>query len=230
MRVGALGLPATDVVLSRFVDRVRDQSIAETCVGESLASGLHVANEGKGAHPSHRGIWTGARVRERAAKNTPIADVGCEFADAIDAVTEVGIYAEDDRDDDPSFMNLECDWGELQDAIVVPQDAVQVIAGGAAYIAASLAEGRPCAFGMGIDDSYLSYSGNDVWRGLIGPSRGNHAQLVVDFYAGPRAFLVLNSWSTQWGRGGYALIAAEFFDDPNNVFDVHSIGKGPVLG
>lgn len=229
MCVGACDLPSTDIVLSRFVDRVRDQSIAATCVGESLASGLHVANEGKGAHPSHRGIWTGARVRERASRNTPLVDVGCSFGDAIGAVTEVGIYAEDDRDDDPAFMNVECDWGELQDSIVVPRDAAQVVTGGSAYIAASLAEGRPCIFGMGVDDSYISYSGTDVWRGPIGPWRGNHAQLVVDFYAAPRAFLVLNSWSTNWGRGGYALIAAEFLDNFVNVFEIHSIGKGPVL-
>lgn len=80
-------------------------------------------------------------------------------------------------------------------------------------IRANLAQGAPVVIGMMVGQSFMQpMMGQDVWvpaagdRNLMG--FGGHALCVVGYddkkYGG--AFLIMNSWTPQWGNNGFAWI------------------------
>jgi hypothetical protein len=77
----------------------------------------------------------------------------------------------------------------------------------------NLAQGAPVVIGMMVGGSYMQpMMGQDVWnptdedRNMMG--FGGHAQCVVGYddkkYDG--AFLIMNSWGSQWGNNGFAWV------------------------
>ncbi len=84
----------------------------------------------------------------------------------------------------------------------------------------NLAQGAPVVIGMMVGGSYMQpMMGQDVWnptdddRSMQG--FGGHAQCVVGYddakYGG--AFLIMNSWGSQWGNNGFAWVRYPDFRD-----------------
>jgi papain like protease len=77
----------------------------------------------------------------------------------------------------------------------------------------NIAQGAPVVIGMMVGNSYMQpMMGKDLWeptqedRSMLG--LGGHAQCVVGYddkkYGG--AFLLMNSWGSQWGNNGFAWV------------------------
>ena len=68
----------------------------------------------------------------------------------------------------------------------------------------ALSENRPVAIGMTVYDSFDNIN-EEVWNGTADRGAGGHAMCVVAYddnrYGG--AFLLMNSWGSSWGNGGF---------------------------
>lgn len=80
-----------------------------------------------------------------------------------------------------------------------------------AYMAA-IADGRPVAFGVGVDKAFTLDAGDDHIEYSPGPLLGGHAMQVLGFKreGGRIWFRVKNSWGTVWRDGGYAWLAEDW--------------------
>lgn len=85
---------------------------------------------------------------------------------------------------------------------------------------------QPVVFGINIYQNYLDLSGTGSTLTVAqksGQNKGAHAQLIVGFddnkdtADGKGAFLVVNSWSTQWGDNGYYWISYKSME-PNSPY------------
>lgn len=95
----------------------------------------------------------------------------------------------------------------------------------------NLAKGSPIIIGMMVGGSFMSnMMGKEFWN----PSSsdyyqrgfGGHAMCVVgydDYYEGG-SFLLMNSWGTEWGKGGFAWIRYSDFKE----FNVEAYGLYPM--
>ncbi|WP_126973180.1 C1 family peptidase [Gynurincola endophyticus] len=77
----------------------------------------------------------------------------------------------------------------------------------------NLSQGAPVVIGMMVGNSFMQgMMGQDVWEPASGDERmvgfGGHAMCVVGYddrqYGG--AFLIMNSWGSEWGRNGFAWV------------------------
>src|SRR5690606_11753895 len=82
----------------------------------------------------------------------------------------------------------------------------------------ALSEGYPVLIGMKLPESF--FTAKKVWRtipseeGTQAKKHGQHAMVAIgydDNYEGG-CFRVLNSWSTQWGDGGFIWIPYDVYD------------------
>lgn len=83
-----------------------------------------------------------------------------------------------------------------------------------------LAQRTPVAFAMGIDTAF-KYGGLRAGRAgkpfrwvpaCAASMPGSHAMLVVGYNDADSTFLVMNSWGTTWGEGGFCRIRYDVFD------------------
>ena len=99
----------------------------------------------------------------------------------------------------------------------------------------NLAQGAPVVIGMMVGGSYMQpMMGQDVWtptdddRSMQG--FGGHAQCVVGYddskYGG--AFLIMNSWGSQWGNNGFAWV--RYGDFKTFVKEAYGLEKMPPVG
>ena len=96
----------------------------------------------------------------------------------------------------------------------------------------NLAKGSPCIIGMMVGGSFMqNMLGKEFWNPTSSDYNksgfGGHAMCVVgydDFYQGG-AFLILNSWGTEWGKGGFAWVRYSDFKDFNvEVYGLYPMG------
>jgi C1A family cysteine protease len=73
-------------------------------------------------------------------------------------------------------------------------------------IKTQIAAGFPVLIGMVVDDAFGRLTGDQVFNGPVGPSRGGHAMVVVGYSDARQAFKVINSWGTNWGKNGFGWI------------------------
>ncbi len=95
----------------------------------------------------------------------------------------------------------------------------------------NLSKGSPIVIGMMVGGSFMSnMMGKDAWI----PTRsdynqsgfGGHAMCVIgyDDYKNGGSFLIMNSWGTQWGNGGFAWVRYTDFKE----FNVEAYGLYPM--
>jgi hypothetical protein len=75
-----------------------------------------------------------------------------------------------------------------------------------------LASKYPVLIGATVGDSFQGHRGRESFRLPPGPVQGSgHAMTAIGYDDDKNAMLVLNSWSTDWGDGGYGWIEYETF-------------------
>jgi predicted outer membrane repeat protein len=111
------------------------------------------------------------------------------------------------------YVDLECESPPSQEAI---DQAAGFKAPGwgainqlnLADVKGYLASGNPVLAGIRIFAPFPDLQGPDATFSVAeGDSLGGHALLVIGFDDDRQAFLVINSWGTGWGDGGYAWIS-----------------------
>jgi hypothetical protein len=218
----------------QFVQLYVDLQIGQCCVGESTDAMNWLASGGTGKRGSHRGIYTGARVRERARKTDPIPDTGCQATDAYGSIVECGIYPMDARDDDPAALNEMDTWGEEAGFVPVPMSYLTALSDGDTdsltnYVLTSKAGGPyvGATYTQAVDAGYEGLdASNPMWEGMKGPSLGFHRQGIVGVvqHQGTLCFVVWNSWGTGWGDGGFSYIPVPVFRANASSVVVHLNG------
>ena len=90
-----------------------------------------------------------------------------------------------------------------------------------------LAAGYPFVFGFTV---YESFETDEVASSGIAPmpassetALGGHAVLAVGYDDASSRFLVRNSWSAQWGMGGYFTLPYRYVADDNLADDFWTI-------
>ena len=92
----------------------------------------------------------------------------------------------------------------------------------------ALSENRPVAIGMNVYESF-SKTNEEVWSGTTSGGSGGHAMCVVAYddtkYGG--SFLLMNSWGSNWGIGGFKWVRyADFSRHTRNGIEMY-IRKKP---
>lgn len=217
---------AQSVDLRRYVV-IQDQGPTEQCVGEAFATAIHGTNALAGARPSHKGIYTGARMRERASSGAALTDAGCDPQDAVDAMVATGIYAQDAKDADFGAIDDLETWAEATASVLVdPFGIVPLGTTDVAGICAHLAAGHFVAFAMQVDASYMQLAAGQLYAQPSGPSLGGHMQTVCGF--DQQGMIVANSWGAGWAEMGFGRIAWTFVQ-AGGISQVYAITKAPTL-
>jgi hypothetical protein len=82
-------------------------------------------------------------------------------------------------------------------------------------IESALASLRPVTIGVQVDQMFLDDPG-PFWR-RVGPAIGGHAMCAVGY--SERGLLIVNSWGTGWGDGGFCTLAWDSVCDPSVTSD-----------
>lgn len=204
-------LPAS-VDLRNFAPRSHDQGDLGSCVGWTVTNALrwHIrASGGEDEYLSVLQVYYYARYLEKTVKS----DAGCEIRNGIKAVQKYGAasaklwpYVPQNFDDLPPKEAVEKGmvWGDL---------GYERVTVGVRTLKVALAEFFPVCIGVSL---YSSFESDEVARTGIVPMPdvekedlvGGHAMLCVGYDKGH--FIVLNSWGTEWGDGGYCYIPERY--------------------
>jgi hypothetical protein len=206
--VGATLEPPPSADLSRFVDRIRDQTITSSCVGQAFSRAVHVRAEVQGLgipYPSALSIYTLARLEE----GKDLLDVGCYPRNAATAMSKRGVCGESHWPFDEGRINDPVPWDVLQtsgDALVTGYYRVTGLgAERCALVRRALSSGYPVPYATQVDDQFEEYNGHGEIGAFQGPSHGGHMTCLIGYR--PGAFLGVNSWGTGWGDDGFYWIS-----------------------
>lgn len=185
------------------LDRILDQGMTSSCLGQALATSLYLGAKARGDHgfarPSARWIYDVARMVDGG----PLMDIGSRPTSAIDGLQRFGVCAELRYPLDAAHINdpppLDV-VGHAGDAIVSGHYRVPPGPGSADAMRRAIAEGFMPIFGTPVDDAFNDWNSGDVWPGSYGQELGRHAMVLVGYR--PGAFLAVNSWGQQWGDSG----------------------------
>ena len=98
-----------------------------------------------------------------------------------------------------------------------------------AHIREAVAAGSPVVFATPVTTGFKSWSRDEVFDfgsdACTGMHCGGHAMVIVGYDDSQGAFLVLNSWGTDWGTRGYVWISYDHFDRERS--DVYGFSVTP---
>lgn len=219
-------LPPEALGLKELVTRVNDQKTSSSCVGQAIAKAIHVRlrkikppGAPEPAEPSSLSIYTPARRRATGPAG-PLVDQGCAPRDAMMSIRDVGVAREETWPFDLAAVDVDVPWDELQDASkFLVFEWYRVMADGAHRsdaVAQAVAKGFPVVFGLDLWQGFEDYAGGTLLE--VGPdSVGGHMLCIVGYRTradGKREFLIINSWSDQWGEGGFVWLHEDVIASP----------------
>jgi hypothetical protein len=216
--------PAPEVIdLSPFAPEPGDQLTTQSCVGWAVAYGAMTIQLAIMENVTDRfliqenslSVW---HLFHRA-KNADCS-LGADFTTAFDAAMTEGVLRTSDYpgkncDDVHSIQNLPPSRStkisrvtKLIDLDSPKENKYIVIK---EYIAANR---KPVVIGMELDESFRELTNqNMVWKApdsLKNPF--NHAMVIVGYDDSLKAFKVLNSWGSLWGKNGMAYLKYSDFN------------------
>jgi len=86
-------------------------------------------------------------------------------------------------------------------------------------VRSAIASGHPVVGGWAINDAFTKWNGTGVIQAQRGPFVGAHAMAIVA-YAADGTFTLMNSWGTDWGRAGYAVVTDSFIANGSDLWAV----------
>lgn len=200
--------------LSPHVETIPNQGSTSSCVGHALATSLEVRGRVSGspiARPSAKAIYDVARMVR--APRRELGDFGCQPSAAIDGISRYGLVAEARWPLDEANVNelppLDV-FAHGVGALLGAHYRIPSGLGAAGLLRRALHAGYVPVFAMTVDDAYFEHAGRTAYRAQLGPVVGSHMQALVGYLED--VFVVANSWGTEWGTGGFALLGADFLE------------------
>lgn len=231
-RYGASSAPALPPVLFRepdlssYVGRIRDQGDTSSCVGQALAAAIEITSlaiDGNPLNVSAR--WLYAVGREAERRGTVLLDDGTFPRLAMSAANARGILPEKAFPFSRDAINAK----PTPDDAVAAYDLLglrffRIDAYGEERLDAvddALRRGCCVLFGSKVSAQYQYDPGEVVTS--MGSSIGGHMEALVRCGGDP---LVLNSWGTGWGHGGYARWSRDFVGH-YEMSDIYAVTRVP---
>lgn len=204
------GFTRESVDLTHLLDEPIDQK-GSSCVGAALGGALELCARvcGWELDPSYLAIYAGARELEHPALDE-LPDGGCYIGRALEWLQTWGVVAANRWPDSIALTRpVPIDVLEAGTTATL-RGAWRIDDAGEARlqrVREALTAGHAVVFGMQVDEAYERGPGA-LFRGLTGPSRGGHAQLLTGYR--PGAFKVRGSWGPRWNGDGCAWLDDEF--------------------
>lgn len=212
----AARLPPEALELLRWTGQPKDQKRTSSCVGQAIAKATAIRlrktmGEQAPLEPSAQAIYAFAVRRGMEDPTAKMRDEGCVPADAMAAVSEMGVPSEEAWPFDPEAIEKDPPWDVFSNAAKFSHfDWFRINVDGAyrsTAIAQALAKGYPVIFGLDLWQAYMDHREGTIQK-ADDDRVGGHMQVIVGYRTAPngREFLVMNSWGEEWGERGFAWI------------------------
>ena len=197
------------VDLSATLPAVRDQGPTSTCT--SWASTYAAASQAERRAGRGQALTLSPAFTYNKIAGDRLCNGGTQLSATLDFLRDVGAVPIDEFVFDAGSCVRQPTTAELQRA------AGFRIKGWSHFNAADinavkgqLARGLPVLFGLATSRQFERFHGDSVFND---PNKGDgsHAMIVIGYDDARQAFRIQNSWGRDWGDGGYAWIAYEFW-------------------
>ena len=166
---------------------------------------------------------------ERVVEGTVRQDSGAQLRDGIKVLASVGACAEPLFPYKIEAFSVKPVPEAFVDAANRRITAYAQVEQSVAGLKQALASGYPVAFGFIVFDSFeseeVATSGMLQLPHPHETNQGGHAVLMVGYDDADQTFLVRNSWSADWGIGGYFKMPYSYAVDPSLASDFWVIRK-----
>ncbi len=217
--------PAAD--LRAVCPPVLDQGALGSCTANAIASAHRFDQLKQGAPdpfaPSRLFIY----YNERAMEHTVAQDAGAMIRDGIKSIAKQGVCPEPEW---PYVIGkfarkptAPCFKAALDHQAIAYQRLLQNLT----QMKGCLASGYPFVFGFTVYESFeseqVASSGKVPLPSPGEAAVGGHAVLAVGYSDTTQRFLVMNSWGTAWGRGGFFTIPYAYLADADLAADFWTV-------
>jgi cathepsin K len=209
--------------IKEYTNTIRDQLYTNSCVGFALSAAYETAwniNIQDNIRISPLQIYYEAR-KVQGWQNE---DKGCYLRDALMQSKILGLTMEQFHPFHPARVNEEP--GFIANFAARYHKVTNFYR---CYtlkdIKRSIANKHPVVIGMRVNNAFMRYQGNEVFRTPITDGYG-HAMLIVEYSDEKQAFLMHNSWGGRWANDGYVWLDYDVF--MKNYYDawmVHVRGE-----
>ena len=186
---------------------VLDQSITESCVGQSVAQAicmcLRIQGVAQAPLPSREYIYFNARATHSGQRT----DSGTYIRAAFKGMKALGFCYEEHWPFDPGKVNTQPSWnaGRMAADQRWLDGYYSILETGddrIAKVKLALANKHPVVFGMSIDREFTRHSTGEVIHVPQGEIIGGHAMCIVGY--DEEGVTIINSWGAGWGKKGFA--------------------------
>ena len=196
---------------------VYDQGSLGSCTANALAA-AHEFDQRRQAlprpfAPSRLFIYYNERVIE---KTVPY-DAGARLRDGFKTIARNGVCPESEWPYDIAAFSRKPTAACYKAALRHQALSYQRLQQTPAQLKGCIADGYPFAFGFAVHESFES---DEVARTGVVPLPakgeavlGGHAVLAVGYEDASQAFIIRNSWGTQWGESGYGYMPYSYLTD-----------------
>lgn len=209
--------PIQDVFLSRTyrMPDAYNQGNLGSCTGNGVAFlvqfallNKHYQTQATPFIPSRLFIY----YWERFMEGTVMYDAGAQIRDGIKVVATMGVPPETLWDYNVDKFNVRPSDESIASALKFQAITYQAIDNGnKQLIVNTLLEGYPVVFGMRVYASFMeAHAGIIPMPGYKEKILGGHCMVIVGYSVKYDAFIVRNSWGTDWGQNGYCRIPAGY--------------------
>lgn len=183
---------------------VYDQGATNSCVVQAVAMAIRIKC---GVYPSRRFIYRVARETHGSGS----IDSGTYISSAINAIKALGWPDEKYAPWDESRVNSPLTIAMRRHAYDQHQTIKEYSGDDYPLMTAihAIDCGNPVVFGMYVDHEFV-YCNDFTPQYIKGKVLGGHAMVVVGY--DPGGVIVVNSWGTDWGKGGFGRIDQQEFD------------------
>lgn len=200
--------------------RIKDQGDTGSCLGQSVANATRAAYLALGdTCPDLSALFIYYCSRALVTPAT-IVDNGAYLRDGIKTLQQFGECSETVWQFQESKVNTPPSWSAYRNAVSRRgiRGYYSIPNGDVKRIKRALAAKVPVVAGWMVDDSFMDGSKTDIQGPCTGRNLGGHAMMVESFEGD--TFTMVNSWGTDWRRGGRFLANADFIATCNSAWAI----------
>ena len=214
------------VDLRLFVPEVLDQGSIGSCTAHSLSMAMRIARKKQGL-PDQRLSRLFIYYNERLMEGTIDQDAGAQIRDGAKVLATMGVPNETDWEYLESNLYLEPPAPAYKDGVEDEAQIYLTVDQNINEMKLCLHEGFPFVFGVTL---FPDFEGEAVAKTGIVPMPnlneepiGGHAICCVGYNDSKKVWIVLNSWSDQWGDKGYCYFPYDYLTNPQLCSDLWTI-------